>query len=139
MARKKTFDCGHTGYGKFCHRCADEERRRREKQSRKEQKKQQRQAWQEHLAAAPVSLDHVPPKTARKVLETIEKLRRGQATYMQLNGKRLITMGQRNIISIPIGWSWRLVCEDTDDGLVFLEVLSHEAYNNKISSGGWDK
>ncbi len=137
MARKKTFACGHTGRGKYCHRCAEEERKKQKKQQEKERRRQQQQAWKEQLAAAPVELGHLPQKTAEKVLQIIGRLQRGETTYMELNGKRLTTMGRRNIISIPIGWSWRLICEDSSKGLVFLEVLSHEAYNNKISSGGW--
>lgn len=128
--RKKKFPCGHTGLGQFCHRCA-------QKEAQRQQSAQQRQAWQTQLAAAPIPLEHLPRDIAEKVLEVLAKLDHG-AGYTSLQGKRLHKMGQRSVISIPIGRRFRLICrEDATGKLVPLEALSHEEYNTRLAAGGW--
>ena len=42
----------------------------------------------------------------------------------------------RQVISIPVGYAWRLVCEDGEDGIAPVEVLSHEDYNHRWATGG---
>ncbi len=46
-------------------------------------------------------------------------------------------MGQREVISIPIGKRYRLICLEQNGEMRYLEVLSHEQYNNRLKSGGW--
>lgn len=129
--RKNTFSCGHIGKGSYCHRCREEK-----KQKRKEL--QARSAWERRLDASPVQLDKVPRKIAEKTLDVIAKLEKG-IPYSALNGKRLGTMGQRNVISLPIGRRYRLVCGDGDGAWKYIEVLSHEKYSNRLSTGGWSR
>lgn len=57
--------------------------------------------------------------------------------YQDFKGKRLVTMGQREVISVPIGRRYRLICRDSNGCLEFIEVITHEEYNNRLSSGGW--
>lgn len=127
--RKTTFPCGHTGKGKYCHRCAQETARRQETQ-------QQKRDWEQRLQAAPIGLTHLPKGVAKKVLHRLDQLAKG-STAQNLKGKRLTTMGQRDIISIPIGRRYRLICRDTGGSLEPLEALSHESYNNRLAAGGW--
>lgn len=88
------------------------------------------------MAQAPVSLEHVPRPIATKALHVIEKLAQG-ADYRQFHGKRLVAMGQRTIVSIPLGWGHRLICREEGARLGPIEVLSHETYNTRLASGGW--
>jgi hypothetical protein len=129
--RKKKFPCGHVGHGRFCHRCA-------EKEAQRQQSAQRRQAWQAELAAAPIPLEHLPREVAQRVLEVLADLDAG-ASYVSLQGKRLHKMGQRSVISIPIGLRFRLICREIEETgkLVPLEALSHEAYNTRLATGGW--
>lgn len=57
--------------------------------------------------------------------------------YLDFKGKRMITMGQREIISIPVGRRYRLICCEKSGTLKFVEVISHEEYNSRLASGGW--
>ncbi len=127
--RKKRFPCGHVGKGRYCHRCATEAKAARETEAAKT-------AWAARLAAAPVALDQVPRDVAEKALGVIAALDAGRP-YMDLRGKRLTNMGQREVITIPLGQHYRLIATDGDGRLRFLEVLSHEAYNTRLASGGW--
>lgn len=127
--RKRRFPCGHVGRGQYCHRCAQE------KQAR-EQARAARQAWAERLAAAPVALESVPRHVAEKVLQIIAELEQGKR-YQDFKGKRLALMGQRDVISIPVGWSHRLICREGEAGLEYVEVISHETYNKRLAAGGW--
>lgn len=127
--RKKTFPCGHTGKGKYCHRCAQEEKRKQAILGAKSE-------WKDRLSSAPVELDHLPKEVAEKALAVIAELQEGRP-YPDLKGKRMITMGQREIISIPVGRRYRLICCDKKSSLECIEVISHEDYNNRLTSGGW--
>lgn len=127
--RKKTFACGHRGRGQYCHRCRQEEQQ-------KEEARHQKRARAHHLASAPVPLDHLPEKVALKALKIMRMIESG-SPYTDFRGKRLRTMGLRHIISIPVGWSYRLICRETEGRLRFVEVISHETYNTRIDAGGW--
>lgn len=126
---KKTFPCGHVGKGQYCHRCAQEK-------AAAEKVIQAKNSWNERLAAAPVELGHLPRKAAEKALGIIAGLRQGKP-YLDYKGKRLVKMGQREMISIPVGWSYRLVCRAKNGEWEDLDVVTHEDYNNCLASGGW--
>ena len=128
-SRKKVFPCGHRGKGKFCHRCKQEE-------EINENKLKSRSAWDEKVNSSPIDISRLPKKVAEKTLSIIETISEGKS-YHTLRGKRLVTMGQREVVSIPVGWSYRLICFEKNGAFDFVEVLSHEDYNNKLSSGGW--
>lgn len=127
--KKKTFPCGHRGRGAFCHRCAQEKQRRT-------QAAQARQARRDRLASSPVPLDRLPADVADRTLTVITQLEQG-ASSMEFGGKRLTAMGQRNIVSIPIGLRHRLICREEEGVFHCLEAISHEEYNNRLSAGGW--
>ncbi len=57
--RKKTFPCGHKGYGQICHRCIQE-------QSTWEAKKQEKNEWQSTFANDPIDLRNLPKNVVVK-------------------------------------------------------------------------
>jgi len=129
--RKKKFPCGHAGKGQYCHRCA-------QVQASIQQSHEERKAWADRVRTAPVPLDDsIPRRVAEKVLQIIAELAKGKP-YQDFRGKRLVTLGQREVISVPIGWSYRLICRETCGRLEYLEVISHETYNRRLSDGGWE-
>lgn len=127
--QNNSFPCGHRGKGQFCHRCKEEERRKQEARQRKAE-------WNDRLSSAPVHLDHLPEDIAERVLQVVQELKLGK-TYMSLNGKRLVAMGQRDVISIPIGRRYRMICKEKEGAFECVEVITHETYNHRLSSGGW--
>lgn len=126
---RKVFPCGHKGKGQFCRPCREAEVRERENARQKEE-------WRSRLAAAPIPLDHLPQGIAEKALEAIEAIRSGRP-HAEFEGKRLATMGQRDVIVIRLGRRYRLICRDLGGRREFVEAISHETYNRRISSGGW--
>ena len=127
--RKKTFPCGHKGKGQYCHRCEQNEVAKKVRQKKEDM-------WNERLRLSPVEITHLPRKVAEKVMNVIDGLLDGRS-YHEFNGKRLVTMGQREVIRIPIGWNYRLICRANSGGMEFVEVITHEEYHNRLSSGGW--
>jgi hypothetical protein len=151
MSRKQTFPCGHTGKGRFCHRCekdrrdssdgftpsagsgvADPKSESSGPHSVKEPDKvdldkMDKEAWRETFEADVIPLRHLPSKglvqRARMILEEIQK----GAPWHQFNGKRL--QHDRTIVSVPLGRRYRILFR-TDEGAPRpVEVLSHESYN----------
>ena len=124
MFMRKTFPCGHSGQGQYCHRCAQQERET-------VVKKKQNEA----LAHAPIPLDHLPAHVARRAVEYLARLAEG-ASYEEFRGKRL-THINREIISIPLPSSYRLIIREKDSKFVPVEALSHEAYNRRVQTNIW--
>lgn len=142
MSRKQTFPCGHTGKGRFCHRCetekvdsgAGEAKPKAESDAHSAKDvdkidldKIDKEAWRETFEADPIPLRHLPSKglvqRARLILEEIQK----GAPWHQFNGKRL--QHDRTIVSVPLGRRYRILFR-TDEGAPRpVEVLSHESYN----------
>lgn len=143
MSRKQTFPCGHTGKGRFCHRCENERRDSGEDKpkpkgeanggaparelDKTELDKIDKETWRESFEADPIPLRHLPSKglvqRARLILDEIQR----GAPWHQFNGKRL--QHDRTIVSVPLGRRYRILFR-TDDGAPRpVEVLSHEAYN----------
>ncbi|MCS1410136.1 MAG: hypothetical protein M2R45_03325 [Verrucomicrobia subdivision 3 bacterium] len=139
--RKKTFPCGHVGKGKFCHRCVQEEERRRNEEKRKQEQARAKSEWNDRLTAPSVRhlrLNQLPTEAARRMLDVIGELKNGK-NYQAFKGKRLKLMRKRDIISIPIGRDHRLICRvRRGQPLEFIAALTHEAYSQRLSSGGWE-
>lgn len=131
MTRRKHFPCGHIGKGKFCHYCKQIEYSNQQSAIQKSQ-------WEARIASAGINFDGLPKKFAEKAIDIISKIRTG-SSYMEFLGKRLLTMGQREVISIPIGKRYRLIMVEKNGTYEPLELLSHEDYNNRLASGGWIK
>jgi len=127
--RKRTFPCGHIGKGQYCHRCAEEE-------IQKQKGAKAKNDWNDRLAASPVQLEQLPKDVAEKTLQVITDITSGKS-YLDFKGKRMVTLGQRQVISIPVGRRYRLICCDRRGPLEYIEVITHEAYNQRLTSGGW--
>jgi hypothetical protein len=129
MKRKRAFECGHRGCGAFCHRC----KQRFDKLARESMK---RVKWKAAISSSPVTLGHLPIRVAKKSLQLFCKLR-GGASYTELHGKRMLALGHREIISIPVDYAHRLICKYCCGSLIPVEVISHETYNGRIRSNCW--
>ena len=137
---KRQFECGHSGKGKYCHRCAvaqlakskDAELKkiladaRNEKENERKRLKAIRRAQGQLDCIDLCVLDHLPV-LQDKARDIIEAMSSG-ASYFDFGGKRLISM-KKEVLSIPIGDSYRLIYRVNP--LVAVELLSHEDYNNR--------
>lgn len=132
----KTFACGHSGKGQFCHRCAQADKEKAAKLQQQQAAALKKQGWQAQINAAPIPLNHLPKDISSKALQVMEALNGGKP-YLEFKGKRLAAMGLRHIISIPLGLSHRLVCREENGTLMYLEAIPHEEYNNRLATGGW--
>lgn len=117
--RKKTFPCGHKGYGQTCHRCDQEQKVR-------EEKRQQKEEWESTFAEDPIDLQDLPAHVVVKARAIISGLQT-RNNYREYGGKRL--RHNRWIISIPVTRNYRMICRDQGSLLVPQAVLSHEDYN----------
>lgn len=137
---KKTFECGHSGKGKYCHRCEQKIHTAGQPGASDQAKKQAdaaaRASAQSARAAAKQAdvislsaLDHLPAvqKKARKIIDEITN----GANYTAFHGKRLLVTGSE-AVSIPVGNSYRLIL--VGKPLRPLELISHEAYNCRYGS-----
>jgi len=124
---RKRFACGHRGFGKYCHRCADAHIR---KQKQLQQRQRKRQTWQKLFEADPIELKHLPKSVIKKARTVLSALAQGQH-YWQLSGKRLNMA--RNIIKIPVTHRYRLLCRDDGKTIMPVEVMSHEDYNPLVT------
>jgi hypothetical protein len=130
---RKRFRCGHRGFGRFCHCCADRERmkkltkKEREKHSMKHQIRTREKTKKDTMG-----LYKLPGAIAQKARGVLDKVMNG-TEYWKLGGKRL--SGERSVIRIPIGYRYRMLCRDEGDRVVPLRVVSHEAYNPLVRRG----
>lgn len=120
---RKRFACGHRGFGRYCHCCADRAAR---KQKALSQRQRKREEWQMTFAEDAIDLRKLPKAIVKKARNVLSALKQG-TNYWQLSGKRLEMM--RNVIRIPITRRYRLLCHDEDDQITPIKVISHEDYN----------
>ena len=130
--RKKTFPCGHTGYGQVCRRCLQEKQIREAESATAVRKRQEKEAWESTFASDPIDLRSLPAHVVLKARRIIEALQK-QQNYRDFGGKRL--RHDRCVISIPITRNYRMICRDSGSILIPQEVLSHEAYNVRKPGG----
>jgi hypothetical protein len=95
-----------------------------------------KRTWKDRMSQSPVPLEHLPREIAEKALRLTDDLMSGK-TYLDFKGKRMLTLNQREVISIPVGRRFRLICRENGNRLDFLEIITHEQYNNRLTSGGW--
>jgi hypothetical protein len=124
---KRTFDCGHTGKGKYCHTCESFARAKAAERVACEEK---RSAKARAATADPIDLSAVAHLAAiqREARELLAKVHSGTHP-LALNGKP-IKKSNGQLLSVPVGRSWRLMFEA--DTLRPLELLSHERYNKLV-------
>lgn len=137
MARR-SFACGHSGKGQYCHRCRQEADAAAQRQAgaaaqqageaaRQAERARERQLWEASFADDPIDLRDL--QTRERVLKARDILRRLAAgePYVSLGGKRWES--DRNIVSVPVGRGHRLVLRDEGGRLRPLMCMTHEAYN----------
>ena len=123
---KKYFSsCGHRGFGKHCHRCADIADR---KQTIAAESKLLRDQWLQTYEQDSVNLRKLPKPIVVKARQILEQLAQG-TEYYKLKGKRLLGVNP-DLIRIPVTREYRLLIKDIGNNTFqALKVLSHEAYN----------
>ena len=129
MKRRKRFDCGHSGKGKYCHRCAIENEERLEKAKDSDRRGKQ-------LASYGIRLDHVPLSVADRAVLAMARLKQGDF-HSRSRGKRIVS--QRDVISIRINRRFRLICKAGPAGAIPVEVLDHKTYERRLSTRYWSK
>jgi hypothetical protein len=117
--RKKTFPCGHKGYGQNCHRCVQE-------QVQFEQHQRIKQEWKETFTFDSIDLTNLPKNVVLKARNIIQHLQ-NEYNYRIFHGKRL--RHDRLIVSIPVTRNYRLICRDLGNFLMPEQIVSHEDYN----------
>jgi len=117
--RKKSFSCGHKGYGQICHRCAQE-------QLQFEEHKKIKEEWKETFSFDSIDLSNLPKNVVLKARNIIQCLQ-NEYNYRIFHGKRL--RHDRLIVSIPVTRNYRLICRDLGSFLMPEQIVSHEDYN----------
>ncbi|HAN75078.1 MAG TPA: hypothetical protein DCQ51_15765 [Planktothrix sp. UBA8407] len=124
--RKRTFPCGHKGYGKICHRCNQQEVTKDSHSQAIEDKRTKKLEWEASFARDIINLRGLPDYVVIKARAILAGLS-DQKSYRDFGGKRL--RHNRFIISIPVTRNYRMLCQDSGNFLVPQKVLSHEDYN----------
>ncbi len=117
--RKKSFSCGHKGFGQICHRCAQE-------QAEFNEHKRVKQEWEQTFTLDPIDLRTLPKNVVLKARNIIQSLQ-NEYNYRNFHGKRL--RHDRLIVSIPVTRNYRLICRDLGSFLMPEQIVSHEDYN----------
>lgn len=116
---RKTFQCGHKGYGQICHRCLQEEKDEHEQKVKK-------QGWRDSFDGDLIDLHSLPNYVVLKARNIMNSLQDCH-NYREFGGKRL--RHDRFVISIPVTRNYRMLCIDRNGTLQPKQVISHEKYN----------
>jgi hypothetical protein len=116
---RKTFQCGHKGFGQICHRCLQEEIKDRTHRAKKRN-------WCDSFDGDPIDLSRLPAYVVLKARNIMNGLQTCQ-NYREFHGKRL--RHNRLVISIPVIRNYRMLCIDRNGTLQPKQVISHEKYN----------
>ena len=128
MGRKhrKTFPCGHRGYGQSCHRCNQVVHQQQQQVHHLAQQQAQKEQWLTSFNHDPIDLKGLPKPVVHKSRQIIADLINGKH-YTHLLGTRM--QFDRTVIRIPVGHHYRMLCRDAQGKIMPLMVLSHEQYN----------
>ncbi|MGC8213094.1 DUF7682 family zinc-binding protein [Ralstonia pseudosolanacearum] len=132
---KRTFECGHRGLGKYCHRCANAARAvdlaAAAAKARQEQKDAAIQQARLANAASLAPIDLSPaahlPIVLKRVLQVLGQLDSGMHP-LALGGK--VLHSRAGDFSIPVGMRYRLLIDAAS--MKPLLFVSHEDYNALI-------
>jgi hypothetical protein len=123
---KKSFGCGHRGFGKVCNRCAETHALQELKAAKLLERQISRQQWQQSFLEDQVDLSGLPRRIVLKARQVLLALREGMS-LQRLRGKRFSF--DRDLIRIPVTYRYRLLCRQQQGRIVPLRVVSHETYN----------
>ncbi len=124
---KRTFECGHTGRGQYCHRCVQEQQQRENEQQQEERREEAKRQWAESFGRDAIDLRGFPKGIVRKARHVLQRIQAGDS-IAELGGKRMHY--DRHVLSIPVGSGYRMICEDQDNRIIPKQLLTHEDYNN---------
>lgn len=132
MRQKKNFPCGHRGFGRICHTCAEQAQRAQRQAEAYARQRQARATWEATFAADPIDLSGLPrPDLVTRARKVIAAMADGQ-DYRFLGGKQLV--GYVDYVSIPLGHRYRIIFKRAVGGRMEpYGVYSHEAYNGVVA------
>nr|WP_290667140.1 hypothetical protein [Ardenticatena sp.] len=122
--RKKKFACGHEGFGSFCHRCA-------QKEKELQKRAQARAEWEASFENDPIDLRGLPRDVVLRSREVLALLDEG-ISWQDPRIKGQLMHFDKTLISIPIGYRYRMLARKTKAGIRPLEVITHEEYNKRL-------
>lgn len=111
---KKTFQCGHTGMGRWCHRCAQ-----------KAPEKTHIPAAVQYAMENGLDVDGLPGHIVLKAASIVRRLKAGDA-WTGMGGKKL---NGSSLVSIPVGARYRLLAELEGGRPIPRRLMTHEDYN----------
>jgi hypothetical protein len=79
--------------------------------------------------ARSIDVDGLPENIKHKAQAIIEQLENG-AHYGKFHGKKMFF--DRKKISIPVTYSYRLLCREVGNEIVVQDLVSHEVYNKLL-------
>ena len=124
--RKTTWECGHSGQGKFCHRC---EQVRIEALRAEEARLAKKQAKLKNNDVVDLSvLPESHQITARDIIRRIEN----GVHWSRCGGRRL--RKNQTYVVFELGLRWRLIGTDKKEKFEFLQACSHQEYNTVLGS-----
>jgi hypothetical protein len=125
---RRTFECGHSGKGKYCHACAAAEKQKAQQRLASEEK---RAAKRVAIADDPIDLSMVQHLSTvqREARDLLAKVKSGVHPF-SLDGK-FIKSTAGKLLSVPVGRSYRLLFDAPS--LAPLRLLSHEDYNGILA------
>ncbi len=128
MGRKhrKTFPCGHRGYGQICQCCQQRVQQQQQQIHRLAEQQAQKEQWLSSFERDPIDLKGLPKPVVLKSRQIIAGLVRGE-NYTHFLGTRM--QFDRTVIRIPVGLRYRMLCRDAQGTIIPLMVLTHEEYN----------
>lgn len=132
MRQKKTFPCGHRGFGRFCHACTQQAQHAQRQAEARAGQRQARATWEATFADDPIDLRGLPrPDLVAEARRAIVAMAEGQ-DYRALGGKQLVKL--TDYVSIPLGHRHRIIFKRAAGGrFVPYGVYSHEAYNGVVA------
>jgi hypothetical protein len=137
---RKSFDCGHRGFGSYCQQCQQNQQEQYSQPIMSKQSLQtqmhtqlepQRKSWKESFDQDPINLAGLPPAVVKKSRKILGALAAG-TPYHQLSGSKM--RFDPTLIRIPVGYHYRMLCRQESNQVVPLSVLTHEQYNSIASN-----
>jgi hypothetical protein len=125
---KRTFECGHSGKGKFCHACAAIAKQKENERKAREHERIER-AQADAADAIDLSIVSHLASVQREARALLSKVQNG-VHPLALKGKP-IKSSNGDLLSVPVGRSYRLMF---DRSLRPLRLISHETYNHVVNS-----
>lgn len=121
---RKPFSCGHRGRGQYCHRCRQELDAIRFRTVR-------RGARQELAERLGVAAGEFPERILRRAAVITQQIQADGLPAMRALGAKKI-LSADGILSVPIGRRYRLLFAVNDDVPRYLELLTHEQYDQRL-------